>query len=327
MTDLSIVVPAYNEADSLPLLVERLRPILEAEVATWEVIVVDDGSLDRSRLVLRELHDRDRRIKAICLSRNFGKERAIMAGLQHAKGNAVVLMDADLQHPPETIPRFLEKWREGYSVVFGTRRTRDTDSTPRRLLAPIFYRLFRTMTGANLPEGAGDFRLLDRKALDAFNRLGERSRFNKGLYAWIGFRSTAVEFAVQPRVAGRKAWSIKSLTKHAIDGIASFTTLPLKFASAIGVLVSLFAMLYAIAFFVKTLVFGVDIPGFPTLAIALTFLSGVQLISLGLLGEYLGRVYEEVKARPLYLVDDSFGLDEPDAGSSAAAAPRDECGR
>jgi polyisoprenyl-phosphate glycosyltransferase len=312
---LSVVIPVFNEEKGLGLLVDRLLPVLEGFQQPFEVVFVNDGSRDGSLDELKKLNARDSRFKLISFSRNFGKECAIAAGLAYARGDAVVLMDSDLQHPPETIQNFMARWREGYQVVYGQRLDRSTDSPIRRLMSKIFYRVFRIMTKTELPRDAGDFRLLDRKAVDALNRIGERSRYNNGLYSWIGFRSVGVPYSVGERSVGASKWSPRRLAHFAIDGLTSFSNLPLKVWSYLGLLVSLIALGYATVFFVKTLIFGADVPGFPTLVISIMLLSGAQLISLGVLGEYLARVYDEVKGRPLYIVAEELGFDKSQSES------------
>jgi glycosyltransferase involved in cell wall biosynthesis len=307
---LSVVVPVLDEADNLDALVERLTPVLDGLDLAWEVVFVDDGSTDATLAAIRALHARDRRYAAVSLSRNFGKEIAIAAGLSRVRGDAAVILDADLQHPPELIGAFLEKWREGYHVVYGQRTDRETDGVLRRLHSRAFYRLFNALVRTEIPDGAGDFRLLDRRAIDAMNALRETSRFNKGLYSWIGFRSIGVPYHVAERRHGASKWSFRRLASFAIDGITSFTTLPLRVWSLLGLAISLSAFTYALVFLVKTIVLGIDVPGFPTLIISTMFFAGAQLISLGVIGEYLGRVYEEVKRRPLYIVAEEIGLEE-----------------
>ncbi len=307
--DLSIVIPVYNEARGLPLLLPRLLPVLEATGLAWEVMFVDDGSRDATLDVLRAANRSDTRIRAIALSRNFGKEIAVAAGLRAATGQVAILMDGDLQHPPEVIPRLIEGWRQGHDIVYGARTDRDTDGPLRRALSVAFYSLFRSVSGTALHENGGDFRLFSRRALDAFNRLGERARFNKGLYAWIGFKTLSVPFDVADRAdGGTTRWSFRRLLHFAFDAMASFTTLPLRIWSVIGLAVSLFAFLYIVTFLLKTLIYGVDQAGFPTLIVSIMFFSGIQLISLGVMGEYLGRIYDEVKGRPLYLVAEEIGI-------------------
>jgi len=317
MRRLTVVVPGLNEERGLPVLIDRLRPVLDGLDLDWEVIFVDDGSTDGTLQLLRALNGRDPRFKAISLSRNFGKEIAAAAGLNYATGDAAVLMDADLQHPPELIPEFVKRWREGFDIVYGRRIDRLTDTFLHRLSARVFYAVFEKLSGTALPEGAGDFRLLDRKAVDAMNRMRERVRFNKGLYAWMGFRSVGVPFTVPPRTVGSSRWRPRQLIRFAIDGITTFTTIPLRVWSYLGLLISLFAFGYAVAFLYEALVYGISVPGFPTLIISVLFFSGVQLISLGVIGEYLGRVYEEVKGRPLFLVAEELGLERKSAASEA----------
>ncbi len=320
MRSLTVIVPVLNEARGIPVLERRLTRALDALGHPWDVIFIDDGSTDRTLSELKELHARDPRYKAIALSRNFGKEIAVAAGLEAAAGDGVVIMDGDLQHPPEAIGEFVAKWNEGYEIVYGRRRDRDTDTALMRWSSRLFYRLFEWLSGTELPDGAGDFRLLDRKAVDAMNRLGERARFNKGLYAWIGFKSIGVAYDVHAREFGQSRWRPRKLLHFALDGLASFTTIPLRIWSYLGLVVSAFAFLYVLVFLAKTLLFGVDQPGFPTLIVSVMLLSGVQLISLGVIGEYLGRVYEEVKGRPLYVVGERVGLNDHQDRSGASHA-------
>jgi polyisoprenyl-phosphate glycosyltransferase len=323
---ISVIVPGLNEERGIPDLVERLRPVLESLGLDWEVIFVDDGSTDGTLPLLRELNHGDPRFKAISLSRNFGKELAAAAGLAYAQGDAAVLMDADLQHPPELIKEFVERWQQGFDIVYGQRRDRDSDNLVHRWAARAFYALFEQLSGTSLPEGAGDFRLLDRKAVDAMNRMRERVRFNKGLYVWMGFRSVGVPFTVPARGVGSSRWRPRQLLRFALDGIASFTTIPLRVWSYLGLLISLFAFGYAVAMLYEAIVYGINVPGFPTLIISVLFFSGVQLISLGVIGEYLGRVYEEVKGRPLFLVAEEVGVEQapvnPETAVSIEQRPR-----
>ncbi len=304
---LTIVVPVFNEEAHVALLAQRLTERLEGLDESWSALFVDDGSRDGTLARLRELAAADRRFSALALSRNFGKEAALAAGLRHAEGDAVVLMDADLQHPPELILRFVEAWRAGSKVVFGLRQDRVGESVARTGLSRIFYRLFRLVSETPIPEGATDFVLLDRVAVDALNSLGERCRFSRGLYAWIGFPSVSVPFSVGERSEGGSRWSFIGLARYAADGLVSFSSLPLKIWSYLGIVVSAGAIAYALYFAIQTLVFGVDVPGFPSLIVSITFFAGVQLISLGVLGEYLSRVFDEVKARPLFVVAERIG--------------------
>jgi glycosyltransferase involved in cell wall biosynthesis len=329
---ISVVVPVLNEAAGLKALLDRLRPVLE-RIGAWEIVFVDDGSSDGTLGLIRSAHATDPRIKAISFSRNFGKEIAIAAGLRYVRGDAAVIMDADLQHPPELIEEFVAKWRAGYQVVYGERLDRDADGALRRLLSRAFYRTFNALSKSDIPEGAGDFRLLDRRAIDAMNALNETSRFNKGLFSWIGFRSVGVPFVVPDRIHGPSRWNFRALVRFALDGLTSFSTLPLRVWSLLGLAISLTAFAGALVFLVRTLVYGADVPGFPSLIISVMIFSGVQLISLGVLGEYLGRVYEEVKARPLFIVAEEIGASRPeDAGANESrrkivVPPRDEASR
>lgn len=306
---LSVVIPMLNEEKGLEALAARVKPVLEATGLAWEIVFVDDGSRDGTCEILRGLNAADPRIKAVSLSRNFGKELAVAAGLRYATGDAVVLMDADLQHPPEVIPEFIAKWRLGFDIVYGQRDDREADGLLRRAFSVVFYRAFRAMSGTTLPGGAGDFRLLDRKAVDALNGLRERVRFNKGLYVWIGFKSTGVTFHVPPRFDGTKSrFRPRQLWRFALDGLVSFTTMPLRVWTYVGLVVSALAFAYILFFLMKYLLYGDSVAGFPTLIISILFLGGIQLLSLGIIGEYLGRMYEEVKGRPLFIVGEEIGI-------------------
>jgi len=308
---ISVIIPVLNEAANLDALLARVGSVLAKLPERWEIVFVDDGSTDDTMALIRQRHAKDPRITGVSLSRNFGKEVAIAAGLEFARGDAAIIMDADLQHPPEVALEFAQKWREGYDIAYGDRIDRSTDGPLRRLLARGFYRLFNFLSRSDIPSGAGDFRLLDRKAIDAMNRIKEASRFNKGLYSWIGFKSVGVPYHVGERAVGATKWSFRKLLRFALDGLTSFSTLPLRVWSLLGLAISLGAIVYATIILVRTLVFGTDVPGFPSLIVSVMLLAGVQLISLGVLGEYLGRVYEEVKARPLFLVAETIGIDKP----------------
>jgi glycosyltransferase involved in cell wall biosynthesis len=305
----TVIVPLFNEQETLEALRARLVAVLEGLACKWVILFVDDGSTDNSLSILKDFNRQDPRICALSLSRNFGKERAVAAGLQYAKGDAAILIDADLQHPPEILREFVERWRQGYDFVYGERLDRDGRRTLRRGLASGFYALFRALSGIPLPAGSGDFRLLSRKAIDAMNQMGERTRFNKGLYSWIGFKTVGVPYVPAPRDYGNPKWSRRRLVEFAIDGLTAFSTVPLRVWSLIGCVMSLTALAYAMYFLFSTLIFGADLPGFPSLIVSIMLLSGMQLISLGILGEYLGRVYEEVKGRPLYLVAEEVGIE------------------
>ncbi len=314
--ELVVVVPVFNEADNIEPLLARLTPVLERVAASHRIVFIDDGSRDATLETLRRVHAGDPRLTAVSFSRNFGKEIAIAAGLDHADADAVVIMDADLQHPPEVIEDFVAKWRDGYKNVFGQRVDRATDSHLRRMFARRFYSLFDMFGETPLPAGAGDFRLLDRQAVEALRAMPERARFSKGLYAWIGFKSIGVPFQVAERAFGSTKFSYRKLTRFALDGIMSFSTLPLKVWSYVGTVISMFALVMAVFFIIQTLMYGIDVPGFASLIVSVMFLGGIQLLSLGVLGEYIGRIFAEVKRRPLYLVGERIGV-----GGDAAENP------
>jgi glycosyltransferase involved in cell wall biosynthesis len=305
--EITLVIPVLNEAAGLDALVAELHNCLDGRDFAWSVLFVDDGSTDGTLARIRDLNAADSRFAAISFSRNFGKEIAIAAGLKHAGGDAVVIMDADLQHPPELVRAFVAEWRRGARIVFGQRQSRESDSWARQLYSRLFHFVFRHIAQTRLPLGVVDFLLMDRQAVDTINRLGERTRFSKGLYAWIGFPSAVVPFESHDRFVGKSRWSFVKLASFALDGFVSFSSLPLKVWSYVGALVSLAAIAYGIYFMVRSLIFGVDVPGFPSLIVSIMFFAGVQLISLGILGEYLARIYEEVKARPLYVVAEEVG--------------------
>ena len=309
--ELSVIVPVLNEAENIPELAPRLAAALDPIVTSWEAIFVDDGSTDATMQAIRDLNARDKRFRAVSLSRNFGKEIAIAAGLEHAKGRAAVIIDADLQHPPEMIGRFVELWRQGYENVYGQRIDRSADSALRRALTERFYKLFEAFGETPLPSGAGDFRLLDRKAIDALNAMPERARFSKGLYAWIGFKSIGVPFEVADRAHGVSKFSYRKLTRFALDGLTSFSSLPLQVWTYVGFAISALALLAAVYFLLEYMIVGATTPGFATIIISVMMLAGVQLLSLGVLGSYIGRIFSEVKRRPLYIVGERVGMEAP----------------
>jgi glycosyltransferase involved in cell wall biosynthesis len=281
----------------------------------YEIVCVNDGSKDNTIGCLIEHHHQNPRIKVVNLSRNYGKEIALSAGLDYANGNAVIPIDADLQDPPELIAELVEKWREGYDVVYATRRSRQGESWVKRFTANIFYRTIDGLSQVPIPRNTGDFRLLDRRVVDALKRMPERNRFMKGLFAWVGFKQTSVIYDRPSRYKGETKWNYWKLWNFAIDGITSFSFLPLKVWSYVGLLVAIPSFFYASYLVIRTLIYGIDFPGYASIMVAVLFLGGVQLVSLGVLGEYLGRVYEEVKGRPLYLVRESYGFDSNQAVS------------
>jgi glycosyltransferase involved in cell wall biosynthesis len=299
---LSVVVPAFNEAAALDIFHGRLARALTG-VERWEAIYVNDGSTDATLPAIEALRRTDDRVAVVSLSRNFGKEIAITAGLDHAAGDAVVVIDADLQDPPEVIPELIAAWRAGFDMVYAKRRSRAGESLLKRGTARGFYRLMQRMGDLKLPEDTGDFRLMSRRVADAVRQLREQHRFMKGLFAWVGYPTTFVLYDREPRCSGVSKWSYWKLWNLALEGITSFTVMPLKLATYVGLGVALLSMVYVAEVLVKTLIIGNPVAGYPSLMTAVLFLGGVQLMFLGVIGEYLGRVFNETKQRPLYLVE------------------------
>ncbi len=308
--EISIVVPVHNEADGIEEFFAQLIPVLERLGTTWEVICVNDGSTDATLELLLEFHRRTPAIKVISLSRNFGKDVALSAGLDFTRGAAVIPIDADLQDPPELIAGMVAKWREGFDIVFATRTRRHGDSWLKRTTARYFYGIFDRITDVPIPRNTGDYRLIDRRVVDVLVRLPERTRFMKGLFAWVGFKQAAITFDRHPRRAGETKWNYWRLWNFALDAITSFSSMPLKIWSYLGLAISIFAFLFAIFLASLKIIRGIDLPGYASLMVAVLFFGGVQLISLGIIGEYLARTYSEVKGRPLYLVRDSWGFEQ-----------------
>jgi glycosyltransferase involved in cell wall biosynthesis len=304
---ISVIIPVHNESANIDPLCDALVPVLNRITSIWEVVFVDDGSEDDTFARIRTRSQAEPRIGAVAFSRNFGKEIAIAAGLDHARGEAVVIMDADLQHPPEMIETFVERWQEGYLMVYGQRTDRSDETRIKRGFAHLFYRMFSTFGEVDLPEGAGDFRLIDRKGVEVLRMMGEKARFSKGLYAWIGFKHIGVPFVVQDRKYGQSSWSFRRLFRFAFDGIASFSSVPLRVWTYLGTLISICSIVTAVYFAIRTMIYGTDLPGFPSLIVSVMFFSGIQLMSLGVIGEYIGRIFSEVKRRPLYVVSERIG--------------------
>ena len=305
---LSVVVPVFNEEGNLAELHRRLAAVLPSVVDSWEIVFVDDGSRDRSWQLIRDLAAADPHVRGVRFSRNFGHQMAFAAGLDHALGEAVVIMDADLQDPPELIPELVARWRAGHEVVYAVRTRREGETLFKKLTAKLFYRLLRRITQVEIPVDTGDFRLMGRRALEAFRRLPERHRFTRGLVAWVGFSQVGVPYARAARKAGETNYPLRKMLRFAVDAITSFSHVPLQLATWLGFLTSLFAFAYIVVVVVLKFV-GISWPGYTSLMAAILFLGGVQLVMIGLLGEYLGRVYDEVKGRPLYLVQDTVGSD------------------
>ena len=299
----SVVVPCHNEAAGLPAFHARVAAVMDALAEPWELVCVNDGSADATLEVLLSLRAADPRLAVLNLSRNFGKEAALTAGLDHARGTAVIVIDADLQDPPELIPELVARWRDGFDVAYAQRRARDGDTWLKRRTAHGFYRVMQHTGGVRLPADVGDFRLMSRRATDAVLSLREHHRFMKGIFAWIGYPSVAVPYDRDPRLSGASSWTYWKLWNLAIEGITSFTTAPLRLATYVGLAVALAALVFGLYMIADTLVLGTHVPGYPSLMTVVLFMGGVQLMTLGVLGEYVGRVFNETKRRPLYLIE------------------------
>ena len=301
----SIIVPAYNEEASLPAFHAAVSQVADGlPQYDFELLYVNDGSTDATQAILQQLASKDRRVAFVTLSRNFGKEAAMLAGFDHARGDCAVVMDADLQHPPYVIKEMLQHWEEGFDDVYARRRTRGKESWLRRRLTMLFYRILARSSRYEVLQNVGDFRLLDRKCINALRELRETERYTKGLYSWIGFRKKELLFDQEERRYGTSHWSLLQLTGLAIEGLVSFSTAPLRIATVMGMITGLGAFVYLIYTFIKALAYGDPVAGYPTLICVILFLGSVQLICLGIIGEYLGRVFTETKHRPNYLVED-----------------------
>lgn len=315
---LSIIIPMFNEQEVLATCHERVCAALDALPHACELIYVDDGSSDESWTIAAQLSSPQHQVRTLRLSRNFGKEAAMSAGLQVAKGQGVILIDADLQDPPELIPAMVEQWQAGYDVVDMQRHQRHGESWFKRFTAAAFYKLINHLTEMPIPENVGDFRLIDRRVVDEINRLPERTRFMKGLFAWPGFKRTTLLFDRDPRLAGETKWNYRKLCHLAFEGITSFSTRPLRLATAAGLLISLAALVFAGTVLVKTLLFGDPVAGYPSMMLVVLTLGGVQLLSIGLLGEYVGRLFIEAKQRPLFVVMEDAMREGKDANAAAS---------
>ena len=308
---ISIVVPCHNEADSLKSFLQATNAALKSiPDASFELVFIDDGSTDATLPTLLTLAEVDSRIRVIELSRNFGKEAALTAGIDFATGDAIIPMDADLQDPPALIPALVEKWREGHEVVLAQRINRNNDSLLKRVTALGFYRLHNSLSDHGIPENVGDFRLMDRKVVDELKRFPERGRFMKGLFAWVGFRTVTVEYERAPRIADVSKFGFWRLWNFALEGITGFSTLPLRVWTYVGFTVSLCAFVYGIFMLIRTLLYGNDVPGYASLLVSVMFLGGLQLMGLGVIGEYVGRVHQEAKGRPIYIVRQTYSGDD-----------------
>ncbi|MDQ2075931.1 glycosyltransferase family 2 protein [Marinimicrobium sp. ABcell2] len=305
---LSILTPMYNEAAGLGEYFQALEAALAPLDIDYEIVCVDDGSRDDTLSLLKQHAERNPRIKIVALSRNFGKEAAMTAALDYASGDVALPMDADLQDPPELIAAMLAKWREGYQVVYAKRSSRKTDGLIKRKTARLFYKVFNRLSDIKIPEDVGDFRLLDRGVIEAIKQLPEKDRFMKGLFCWPGLKHTVIEFERQKRAQGTSKYNYWNLWNFALSGITSFSTFPIRAGIYLGLTVATFSFLFGLWVIFKTVITGVDVPGYASLLVAVLFMGGIQLFFLGLLGEYIGRIYKEVKNRPIYLVEDEIGF-------------------
>jgi glycosyltransferase involved in cell wall biosynthesis len=305
---LSLVVPVYNEENSIDIFMEEINKVLTRIDMEKEIIFINDGSRDTTFSVLLDLQKKDRRVKIINLSRNFGKDIALTAGLDATSGDAVVPMDVDLQDPPELILDFVSEWKKGADVVYGTRRFRTTDSAFKRFSSGYFYRVFNMLSNFPIPHNTGDYRLMDKKVIDVIRQMPERDRFMKGIFAWVGFTTKKVEYDRPSRAKGETKWNYFKLFRFAVDGILSFSSWPLRIWTIIGLTVASLSFLYGFWLIIRTVFFGVDVKGYPSLIVSVLFMGSLNLSGIGMLGEYLARVYNEAKRRPLYITKDKIGF-------------------
>ena len=308
--DLSVIVSMYNEEDSLKSFFTEIKKVLNSLTKySYEIACVDDGSTDKTFSLLNQYAKKDERIKVIKFSRNFGKEYGMMAGLKYCKGRAAIPIDVDLQDPPELIARFVEKWEDGYDMVYGIRKDRQSDTFLKRMTAKMFYKIYNLMTRSPIPYNAGDYRLIDRKVINAILSLKENNIFMKGIFGWTGFKSVGIKYVRQKRVAGDSKWNYWKLWNFALDGITASTTLPLRIWSYLGTILATSGMAYALYIVIRTIIKGIDVPGYASLLVFILVLGGIQMIILGIIGEYVGRIFMEVKNRPLYIVEEKVNID------------------
>lgn len=302
---ISILIPAYNEQGALRHLYERLNKLAgETSDYDFEFLFVNDGSRDRTLEIIKEYAATDSRISYVNLSRNYGKEIAMIAGLDHVTGDATVIIDADLQDPPELIPTMIKYWQEGYDDIYARRTSRRGETWLKKSTSSVFYRVLQRSTRIPIQQDTGDFRLLDRRCVEALKQFRESQRYTKGMFSWIGYKKKEITYERDPRIAGETKWNYFSLVNLAIEGIVSFTTSPLRFSTYVGLVVSFFAFVYMLFLVIRTLIHGSDLAGYPSMMAAILFLGGVQLLSLGIIGEYIGRIFNETKQRPLYFVEE-----------------------
>jgi len=300
----TILVPAYNEQEVLNMLYNRLKNIMEENSNyDFEILFVNDGSKDNTLNIMQELRNQDKRVCYLNLSRNFGKETAMIAGLDYCNGDAVIIIDADLQDPPELIPEMLKYWEEGYDDIYAKRKSRKGETWLKKVTSTMYYKVLQAFTKIQIQKDTGDFRLLDRRCVEALKSMRESQRYTKGLFSWIGYNKKEILYDRDPRAAGKTKWNYKKLIDLSIDGITSFTTSPLRWSAIIGVIVSIVGFIYMLTIIIKTIMLGVDVPGYASTMVVILFLGGIQLIFLGVIGEYLGRAFYEIKGRPLYFIE------------------------
>ena len=307
--DLSIIVPMYNEEENIDLFFKSVQTVLKKiKELTYEFICINDGSQDKTLDILKKYAKKDKSVKIISFSRNFKKEQALYAGLEHCSGKSAIVMDVDMQDPPELIADFVQKWKEGLEVVYGIRKDRNTDTFFKKITAGSFYKIYNLISETKIPDNVGDFRLMDRKVIDAVLSIKEKKLFMKGIFNWVGFKSIGIPYKRQQRAAGSTKWNYWKLWNFALDGITSSTTLPLRIWTYFGGLVACFSFLYGLFIIIRTLILGIDVPGYASLLVCILFLGGIQLIALGIFGEYIGRIFAEVKDRPLYIIDEKINF-------------------
>ena len=316
MHTVTILIPCYNEQASLPKLHEALTQLMSQHTQyQWQVLLINDGSKDNTLSVIKSIHSRDSRFGYVSLSRNFGKEAAMLAGFDYAQGDCVVIMDADLQHPPSVIPQMLEQWEAGFDDVYARRTDRGREPILRRIFTLAYYRLLQLVSRIDVLQNVGDFRLLDHKCIEALRQLRESQRYTKGMYCWIGFKKKEILFEQGSRLEGHSSFNFWSLLRLSIEGVTSYTTLPLRISTVLGLLSSLCAFVYLIYILCCTLLYGDPVRGYPTIMVVMLFLGGAQLLSLGIIGEYLGRIFHESKQRPVYLVSEHEEPVNPEVAS------------
>ena len=310
IVDLSIIVPMYNEEENIDLFFKSVQTVLKKiKELTYEFICINDGSQDKTLDILKKYAKKDKSVKIISFSRNFKKEQALYAGLEHCTGKAAIVIDVDMQDPPELIEEFVQKWKEGFEVVYGIRTDRNADTFLKKITANSFYKIHNLISETKIPDNVGDFRLMDRKVINSVLKIKEKKLFMKGIFNWVGFKSIGIQYKRQQRAAGSTKWNYWKLWNFALDGITSSTTLPLRIWTYFGGLVACFSFLYGLFIIIRTLILGIDVPGYASLLVCILFLGGIQLGALGIFGEYIGRILIEVKDRPLYIIDEKINFE------------------